>query len=207
MPRSKSQSEQMRAESREKILTTAQQLFAQRGYDGCSISDIARHSEMSKANIYWYFSSKEELFGAVLMDGFETLGTMMSKAASDSGSGIEKLDAFLQSFIDISKDQSGSQFITIVFNFLTQGSVERFADFGISTRQIGSGYHTALNALFAQCQAEGTLNPEIDPDLLSTFFFSFINGLMLMYPQEWMDIPYGEIRAALFRLLGVNKDH
>jgi hypothetical protein len=62
-----------------------------------------------------------------------------------------------------------------------------------------------LNSIFAQGQAEGVIMPDIDPNLLSTFFFSFINGLMLMYPQEWKDIPYESIRDAVLRLLGADQ--
>lgn len=206
MPRNKELSEQMRAESREKILSTARQLFAERGYSGCSMSDIARHAKMSKANIYWYFSSKEALFHAVLMDGFQTLGSLMSETAASSDSAIEKLNTFLKDFIALSKDQSGDEFIIIVFNFIAQGGTEKFAEFGISTLEIGSGYHQALNSIFAQGQAEGDISSGVEPDMLSTFFFSFINGLILMYPAEWKDIPYKTIRSALFRLLGVSQD-
>ena len=50
MPRNKALSEQMRAESREKILSTARALFAEYSYAGCSMSDIASRAKMSKAN-------------------------------------------------------------------------------------------------------------------------------------------------------------
>jgi AcrR family transcriptional regulator len=205
MPRNKNLSKQMRAESQEKILATARRLFAKHGYDGCSVSDIARHAGMSKANIYWYFSSKEALFGAILMEGFDTLGTMMAEVAEPSVSGIEKLDNFVRSFIDLMKDQDGDDFITNVFTFIAQGGVERFADFGISTHQIGGGYHQALNTIFEQCQDEGTIGLQIDPDLLSMFFFSFINGLLLMYPDEWKELDYNLIQESIFRLLGANQ--
>jgi AcrR family transcriptional regulator len=40
---------------------------------------------MSQGNVYWYFSSKEELLKAVLADGFETLGALMQQAAIEAG--------------------------------------------------------------------------------------------------------------------------
>lgn len=203
MPRSKIQSEQIRAESREKILSTARRLFAEQGYDGCNVSDIARQAGMSQGNIYWYFSSKEELFKSVLAAGFETLGAVMAEAAARLGTGIEKLDFFLERFNALMQEQGGDEFVTIVITLIAQGGVKRLAELGLSTYQIGAGYHRSLNAIFAQGQAEGTFMPGIDPNLLSTFFFSFINGLMLMYPDEWKDIPHESIRSAVLRLLGV----
>lgn len=201
MPRSKSQSEQMRAESREKIIATARRLFAERGYSGCSVADIARQAEMSQGNLYWYFSSKEELFQAILMEGFQTLGIMMAEAAAREGNSLEKFDFFLESFISLAKEQGGDEFIIIVITFIAQGGVKRFAEFGISTEQIGSGYHQSLNAIFAQGQSEGYIRADVEPNLLSTFFFSFINGLVFMYPDEWKDIPGHVIRDTLLRLI------
>lgn len=202
MVRSKTQNDQIRAESREKILSTARRLFAERGYDGCNVSDIARQAEMSQGNIYWYFASKEELFKAVLVEGFETLGALMIEAASGPGSCIEKLDFFMGRFMTLMREQGGDEFVTIVTIFIAQGGVRRFTEFGLSTHQIGAGYHESLNAIFSQGQAEGTFKSDIDPNLLSTFFFSFINGLMLIYPDEWKSIPDEVIRAAILRLLG-----
>jgi AcrR family transcriptional regulator len=203
MVRSKTQNDQIRAESREKILSTARRLFAERGYDGCNVSDIARKAEMSQGNIYWYFSSKEELFKAVLAEGFETLGVLMAEAAAGSGTGLEKLNFFLDRFMTLMKEQGGDEFVTIVTTFVAQGGVRRFAEFGLSTHQIGAGYHQLLNAIFSQGQAEGTFKSDVDPNLLSTFFFSFVNGLMLMYPDEWKSIPDDVIRSAILRLLGI----
>ena len=202
MPRNKIQTEQIRAESREKILSTAQHLFAERGYDGCNVSDIARQAGMSQGNIYWYFSSKEELLKAILVEGFKTLGTTMAEAAARPGTGIEKLDYFLERFNALVKEQGGDAFTTIVTTLMAQGGVRRLAELGLSTIEIGTGYHRSLNAIIAQGQAEGLIMPGIDPNLLTTFFFSFINGLMLMYPQEWKDISHELIREAVLRLLG-----
>lgn len=205
MPRSKVQSEQIRTESREKILATARKLFAERGYDGCNVSDIARQAGMSQGNIYWYFSSKKELFKAILVEGFAALGTVMAEAAERPGTSIEKLDFFLERFSLLMKEQGGEEFVAIIITLLGRGGVGRLEELGLSTHQIGAGYHQSLNAIFTQGQAEGTILSDINPNLLSTFFFSFINGLMLMYPEEWKDIPSELIHGAVRRLLGVRE--
>ncbi len=202
MPRTKDQTEQIRAESRSKILATARRLFAERGFDGCNVSDIAKQAGMSQGNIYWHFASKDELFQAVLVEGFQAIGATMHAAVMSQGSGLEKFDRFLEAFLSLCRDQGGDEFVIINITAIAQGGVRRFAEFGISTEQLGTEYHQALNAIFAQGQAEGSFKPDIDPNLLTTFLFSFTNGLMLMYPLQWKDIPVVEVRSALLRLLG-----
>ncbi len=203
MPRSTIQNEQVRAESRQKILDTARRLFAAHGYDGCNVSTIAQESGMSQGNIYWYFASKEALFKAVLADGFAALTTMMATAAAQPGSSSEKFDDLLAGFLALSREQGGDEFITIVMTVLGRGGTAGLAQLGFDPARIGTTLHQSVSAILAQGQTEGSIAPDVEPNLLTTFFFAFLNGLMLMYPQEWKAIPPEMIRAALLRLLGM----
>ncbi|AOW48795.1 TetR/AcrR family transcriptional regulator [Acetobacter ascendens] len=49
---------------REQILTGAYNVFAEHGYEGASMSAIAREAGVSKGTLYNYFTNKADLFGA-----------------------------------------------------------------------------------------------------------------------------------------------
>jgi AcrR family transcriptional regulator len=49
------------AETRERILDVAQQLFIQQGYDKTSLRDIAERLGITKAALYYYFERKEDI--------------------------------------------------------------------------------------------------------------------------------------------------
>ncbi len=51
---------------RDAILSAAAQLFARFGYRKTSIDDVAKRVRIGKGTVYLYFSSKEELFGAIV---------------------------------------------------------------------------------------------------------------------------------------------
>ena len=51
--------------SQSKILASAQALFIEKGFDGTSMSAIAKHSGVTQSMIHHYFGSKEELWQAV----------------------------------------------------------------------------------------------------------------------------------------------
>lgn len=61
-----SRRDDQRTEAREKILKAAAACFAEKGYSGCSIQDIASRAGMSKGALYVYYGSKEELFKAMI---------------------------------------------------------------------------------------------------------------------------------------------
>jgi len=56
---------------RSEIYPMALDLFIQKGYSGTSISTIAKALGMSKANLYHYCSSKEDLFYKIHLDYLE----------------------------------------------------------------------------------------------------------------------------------------
>lgn len=61
-----SRREEQRAEAQAKILKAAAACFAEKGYAGCSVQDIADRAGVSKGALYVYYSSKEELFKAMI---------------------------------------------------------------------------------------------------------------------------------------------
>jgi AcrR family transcriptional regulator len=52
--------------SKDKILDKAEILFAEKGFDGISMDELARKAKVNKAMIYYYFSSKDKLFGSLI---------------------------------------------------------------------------------------------------------------------------------------------
>jgi len=55
----------------ERILAAATRVFAQKGFDGADVGQIAREAGVAKGSLYNYFASKEDLFVFVCQDGLE----------------------------------------------------------------------------------------------------------------------------------------
>lgn len=53
------------SERREQILKAAEKVFARKGFQEATVSDVAREAGLSEATIYEYFSSKEELLFSI----------------------------------------------------------------------------------------------------------------------------------------------
>ena len=73
-----------RKENLLQILNVAEILFAERGYSGTTIASIAEEVRLPKANILYYFKSKEELYKGVLNRLFTTWNSHMNEMTADS---------------------------------------------------------------------------------------------------------------------------
>ncbi|HEX6194634.1 MAG TPA: helix-turn-helix domain-containing protein, partial [Jiangellaceae bacterium] len=58
---------------REQLLDVGRALFAERGFDGTSIEEVASQAGVSKPVVYEHFRSKEGLFAVVVDREMETL--------------------------------------------------------------------------------------------------------------------------------------
>jgi AcrR family transcriptional regulator len=69
------------ADTRQRILDVALELFGEHGYAGTSIADITKRLGISKAALYYHFTAKDEILSALVaepMDAFQTLASTAS---------------------------------------------------------------------------------------------------------------------------------
>lgn len=66
LPAHAASDEPIRARNVLKILTAAVEIFSRKGLDGARIVEIAKASGLPKGNVYYYFSSKEEIYNAAI---------------------------------------------------------------------------------------------------------------------------------------------
>lgn len=58
-------------DTRTRILESAAKIFAQKGYTAASLDEVATHAGLTKGAIYWHFKSKSDLFYALLDHRFK----------------------------------------------------------------------------------------------------------------------------------------
>lgn len=93
--------ESRRAPSRrEEIVLEAARLFAERGYEGTSMADVADRVGLRKASLFHHFASKDELYEAALGTLIGSLSGAVFTAASAEGSFLDRLDALSEAVVD-----------------------------------------------------------------------------------------------------------
>lgn len=84
--------------TRDCILDSAERLFAERGFDGVSVREIAADAGLkNQASLYHHFQGKRAIYEAVLARGLEPIVGIVTASASDDDLGFE---TFLDSVVD-----------------------------------------------------------------------------------------------------------
>ena len=84
----------MAGETKERILETALELFAQNGYLGTSMSDIAKQLDITKAALYKHYDSKQQILERIV----ERMNAMDLERAIEYGMPEENPDSAIAAY-------------------------------------------------------------------------------------------------------------
>lgn len=83
------------------ILDVAERLFAERGFEGASVRDIAQEAGVNIAMISYYFGSKEKLLHAVFSYRISASRLVLEHLLSDKElHPLQKIDALVESMVE-----------------------------------------------------------------------------------------------------------
>jgi AcrR family transcriptional regulator len=80
--------------ARQRLLETATELFAEKGYAGTSVREIVERAGVSKPVLYYYFKSKEGLFYAILEWAADVQQGILDEIFATSGTALDRFIFF-----------------------------------------------------------------------------------------------------------------
>ena len=106
--------EERRDATRRALLTSASRRFATAGYAATSLPEIVSDAEVTKGALYHHFSSKTELFEAVLSEAQQAVAARVVAAADGAGSDAwDQLLAGCRAFLEASTDATVRRVVLI----------------------------------------------------------------------------------------------
>jgi len=194
---------------RDAIVEAAAELFEEAGYEGASMNELARRLGGSKATLYGYFASKEELFVAVVQ-AFAT--AHLGDATADLVAALEERPA-LGPFLH----RVGNKVLQVMLNDRRALAVYRMVIAEAGRSEVGELFHEtgprqcmeALTRFMAATIERGAMR-KTDPTMAAVQFMALLTAEtgVRLYQQNPPRIAAAEIqqrvtRAVDFFLLGV----
>ena len=84
---------------KEEILEVATRLFAERGYEGTSMNDVAERVGMRKASLFYHFATKDSLYEAVLDRLIASFQEPLSAIYQSCGTYTERLGVLTDTMV------------------------------------------------------------------------------------------------------------
>jgi TetR/AcrR family transcriptional regulator len=87
-------------ETRQRILKAGAQAFAEKGFAGARVDEIAQQAGVNKASIYYHIGDKEALYAEVIHAVFGDLADRMAEGIENAGNPRDKLCAYIDTFAE-----------------------------------------------------------------------------------------------------------
>jgi AcrR family transcriptional regulator len=161
------------------VLRRAIAVFNRQGYDGTSMGDLAAELGLSKSAIYHHVAGKESLLAAALDEALDGLSTAIDQAldqgaGSDGGSSAyERLRLAVRGSVEVLVEHLPA--VTLLLRVRGNSPVEIAA---LERRRL---LDERLAGLFRAAIDEGSLRPDLDPELVSRLVFGMVNSLVEWY--------------------------
>jgi AcrR family transcriptional regulator len=185
--------------TRERILETALLAFAERGYHGVNVDDIAQATGISKGGFYFHFPSKQDLF-LTLLDEMGAMLVERIRAAAEQGTTVrEKLEHALHKGLDMFSRYRG------LAKFLLVESTVSGAAFEKHRNEIYVRLEGVLAELLEAAKEAGDIAPDIDTRFIATIWVGAISHRVIRGILEGRTAftdDFVPLRNALFSLVG-----
>ncbi|MCB0219064.1 MAG: TetR/AcrR family transcriptional regulator [Chrysiogenetes bacterium] len=169
----------IRHPSQDRILDEAEVLFANRGYAGMGLSELAEKAGLSKSSLFHHFPSKIEIYAAVLERVFERLWDLIQNSADEGGTQMEKIEGISDVMNDF---LAGSPHTA---RLLLRSLIERdFEDSGITREELAKrhgAYVFQILQFAAKTLEEGIENGEFRKQSVGHFVQTLIGALLFHF--------------------------
>jgi AcrR family transcriptional regulator len=158
------------------IIDAAAQVFSRHGIDGANMSEIADAAGVSKATIYHYFASKDEVIVALVKRVFTLDRTAVGQLRNGNGSIRDRLVAYAASLARLVNENREL--------FLVTGEIQARAARVPSLKSLAAGFYgeylAVLESIIERGIAQEEVDPEVDVRAIALGYIAVIEGSMIV---------------------------
>jgi AcrR family transcriptional regulator len=168
-----------------RILQVAEKLFAEKGFDGTSVRDIAREAHINIAMVSYYFGSKEKMLESLIYFRISDLKMQLDNLMKEQIEPLEKINKLIELYIArINKNKCIYQILHFELS-----NKKRAIDVKGFT-EVKKGNLLLLEKIISEGQQKGVFRKDINvtlipPTILGTFFHVQMNRV---FYEELLDL-------------------
>lgn len=155
------------------LLATAEAMFAENGYEGTTVRDIAAKAETNAALIYYHFESKEQLYRSIFERKFRLLDeSLRAVHVNREASSLEKLESYIAVYVSNIRDN-------FYFYRILNGELFSFRDYFFKNVILSNAKSTV--SIFREVIMEGVAKKEfrnVDLDLFLMTLFHLLHQVI-----------------------------
>jgi len=160
--------EQGGGNARERILIAAGELFAEHGFDGVSVADIAAASGISTGLVYYHFKDKQSLYETSITEGLKLLEDAGMRALSGDAPAAEKIRGFVADYMALMEEHAA------VMHTLIRGVSDLTGPAPRNLLRRSAAALDQIESVIADGVADGSFGP-VDPRLAALSLFALVN--------------------------------
>ena len=187
---------------RKRILDGALEVFHKNGIEGSTMDEIANQAGFGKATLYYYFSSKEEVFCAIMEKGWKPLWEDLEDTihSEDSSNNELFIDTLCKVSNIILKDKNLYRFL-----FTAPKAITNMPE-NLQTWRI---YQNRLYGSLRELLEEGISNnqfPNTDSEILFKAIGGLFHGVLFLGDEGNKQVSRNDIKNLLQQFLKSNKE-
>lgn len=153
------------------IITVAERLFAEKGFHGTSVRDIAQEADVNIAMISYYFGSKDKLLEAVFRLRMNASRAFINELVqNDTMAPLEKIYSLIDRFINKMLNEQNFQCIMSREQLNKEQSPIRDLIWQLKAEMLG-----LMRPIVTNAQDAGIFATDVDVEMLMTTLFGTIH--------------------------------
>ena len=137
---------------RAEILSAAERIFVEHGYEGATIRKIADEVGLSSTALYMHFADKAEILHEICREAFETLTAANAAVIEESAPPVARLRKMMQAYVDFGfANPNAYRLIYLTSPAEARDGAETAA------QEVGLGLFKAFEDVVREAEASGQL--------------------------------------------------
>ena len=191
--------EREKLRQRHEMMAAALDLFSEKGYHNVSMHEIAAKAEFAIGTLYKFFSNKEDLYKALILELSDRFHAALSTAIESPGDEIEKLRRYVQTKGEVFRDKAAT--IRLYFAETRGASFNIMAGVDQDIRNRRERFLECIAEIFASGIRAGRFHPIANPYILAVALDSLCNAFLFLWLENPEKHSYPESPDTILNIL------